>query len=360
VSPLTADLRSEGARPITGDIGFFSGLTWTADGRSVIASVGGDVGSYLWRIDPGRTPKLERLEIASAGALFPSIRPGGGRLVFSRSHADGDIWRMRAGGEAEPFLVSSMEDRSPDFSPDGSRIAFASGRSADRVAIWLAKADGSEPLQLTNGPETHQGSPRWSPDGRWVVFDAKRADGFWSVQAIDAGGGQPRKLIGGSFSNLCPSWSRDGSHIYFGSDRSGRFEIWRAQADGTGPEQVTRNGGVVSLESDDGETLYYMKTGSAAPLYASRTDGTAEREIADRVVARAFAVAPGGVYYLANSGPSRNEIRFFETGAGKTRTAGVFEGRLGLGFAVSPDRTTFLFAIGRPPANDLMLVEKFR
>jgi hypothetical protein len=148
--------------------------------------------------------------------------------------------------------------------------------------------------------------------------------------------------------------------VYFGSDRSGRFEIWRSLADGSGPEPVTRNGGMVALESDDGKSLHYTKTGDDAPLYTSRIDGTKEKVVADRIVARAFAVGTGGVYYLCNAGPSRNEIRFYETATGKTRTAGVIEGGLGLGFAVSPDRTTFLFTMRRPPDTDLMLVENFR
>jgi dipeptidyl aminopeptidase/acylaminoacyl peptidase len=298
-------------------------------------------------------------------------------LAFSRSHGNEDIWKMHAGGKAEPFLISSVTDGSPSFSPDGSRVAFCSGRSGEHVTVWLAKADGSEPLPLTNGPGTQQGSPRWSPNGRWIVFDARLADGSWSVQKIDASGGQPRKLIVGPSDNICPSWSSDGSHIYFGSDRSGRSEIWRALADGTGQEKVTLNGGVIALESDDGKTLYYMKaatgttlrggtggttlrSGGIGKLYASRTDGTEEKEIADRVLARAFDVTKGGVYYLANTGPLRNEIRLFETRTGKTRTVGAFEGELGLGFAVSPDRMTFLFTTIIPPENDLMLVENFR
>jgi Tol biopolymer transport system component/DNA-binding winged helix-turn-helix (wHTH) protein len=360
LSHLTPNLRSQGNdRRLTPEMGYFTGLTWTSDGRSVVASSGTNVGSYLWRVDASGTRGPERLEIASVGALYPAIARKGQRLAFSRSYADEDIWRMQSRSKSEPFLVSSMVDRSPDFSPDGRRIAFATSRSADRVTIWLAKADGSEAIQLTNGPENHQGSPKWSPDGRWIAFDANGKDGLWSIQLVDASGGQPRNLISGS-NNLCPSWSRDGRYVYFGSDRSGHFEVWRSRANGGIPEQITRQGGMVALESDDGKTLYYTKTGGDAPLYSSRVDGTEERKVVDRIVARAFAAAAGGVYYLCYIGPSRSEIRFYESATGKDRVVGLVEGRLGLGFAVSPDRGTFLFTMQRPPANDLMLVENFR
>src|SRR5260370_1412925 len=104
---------------------------------------------------------------------------------------DQDIWRVEAGGKAEPFLVSSMLDLNAQFSPDGRRIAFASGRSIDRVAIWLSDANGANLIQLTTGPGTYDGSPRWSPDGQWIAFDPLGDDGRRSVQVVESTGGPP-------------------------------------------------------------------------------------------------------------------------------------------------------------------------
>ena len=70
----------------------------------------------------------------------------GNRLAFSRAVDDADVWRLQAGGKPQRLLVSTLEDTSAQFSPDGRRIAFVSARGAEGVAIWLADADGTRGL----------------------------------------------------------------------------------------------------------------------------------------------------------------------------------------------------------------------
>ena len=62
---------------------------------------------------------------------------------------------------------------------------------------------------------------------------------------------------------------RDGRWIYFGSNRTGRAEIWRAPGAGGRAEQVTNDGGITAVESTDGATLYYRKM-DLCISYASR------------------------------------------------------------------------------------------
>jgi Tol biopolymer transport system component len=275
---------------------------------------------------------------------------------------DTDVWTLEVGGRAKPLLASSMLDASAQFSPDGRRIAFASGRGVDRIAIWLANADGRGLVQLTRGPENYHGSPRWSPDGRWIAFDARGQDGRWNVKVIEANGGETRQLTDGPFTSTAPSWSRDGKWIYFGSDRGGRFEVWRAAASGGAAEQVTRDGGYLAIESADAKTLYYTKTGDigGGPLYARSIEGSEERRVVERVVARGFAVFEDGIYYLEMTDPRKNEIRFLQFGATAHRVIGAVEEQVGIGLSVSPDRKTFLFTWSPSPGSDLMLIENFR
>jgi Tol biopolymer transport system component len=61
-----------------------------------------------------------------------------------------------------------------------------------------------------------------------------------------------------------PSFSRDGTFVYFASDRAGEWQIWKVPAAG-GPEiQVTKQGGFAALESPDGN-VYYSKSDQANP-----------------------------------------------------------------------------------------------
>jgi len=185
-------------------------------------------------------------------------------------------------------------------------------------------------------------------------------DGRRIIQVIESRGGQPRQLTSGTFSNKVPSWSRDGKSIYFASDRSGRYEIWRIPSQGGAAAQITHEGGYVAVESSDGRTLYYTKTGRDGPLFERPRAGGPEKELLANVAGRGFVVLADGIYYLDSAGSVRNDIRFHEFATGRSHTVSPIEGRLGLGLAVSPDRNTFLFARFAATGSDLMLIENFR
>jgi Tol biopolymer transport system component len=342
-----------------------AGMAWTADGRSIVYSAGTGVNDYsLWRVDvAGAEPR--RLDVASQGAMFPAVALKGNRLTFARFMSNHDIWRLELGGRPEPFLVSSMLDSNAQFSPDGRHIAFASGRSADRVAIWLSDVNGSSLAQLTGGPGTFDGSPQWSPDGRWIAFDALGKDAQQSITVVDSIDGQPRQLTSGPLSGKRPSWSHDGRWIYFSSDRTGRGEIWRIPAEGGEAEQITQDGGSVALESPDGKTLYYTKSSSywqypGVPLYARPLGRNEEKQVLDQVAGCGFVVFEDGIYYLGYTGLRTGEIRFQEFATGRSRAVGPIPAPVGLGLSVSPDRKTFLFAEWVAAGTDLMLIENFR
>jgi Tol biopolymer transport system component len=93
------------------------------------------------------------------------------------------------------------------------------------------------------------------PRRPWLAFDAFEKGRGWDIWVTEATGSSTRQLTHGTTENVLPSWSRDGSWIYFASKRSGRFEIWRIPVGGGTVAQVTRNGGFTAFESTDGKTL---------------------------------------------------------------------------------------------------------
>jgi Tol biopolymer transport system component/tRNA A-37 threonylcarbamoyl transferase component Bud32 len=339
-----------------------AGLAWSRDDESLVYSGSLTAGAlgYLWRVGIQGHQPPERLDLAGFYASYPSIAPAGSRLAFSRGLRNYDIWRYQLGGDPEPFIVSSLDEGNPQFSPDGSRIAFSSSRSGEIFEIWAANADGSNPVQLTNRLGRYQGTPRWSPDGRWIAFDSQGQDGHWDIYVIDASGGRPRRVTSEPSDEKIPSWSRDGKWIYFGSNRTGRDEIWRVASGGGQAEQVTQNGGFVAFESADGKTLFYMKDNSA-PLFAKPLGGGPERQVLDFVAYRAFFVVEDGLYYIGRAGNDRQyPLQFFQFSTGTSRLLTKIEGMLGLGLTVSPDRKTFLFVKSVTSGSDLMLIENSR
>ena len=79
----------------------------------------------------------------------PSLSADGSRLVYSEQSSRFDISRFRIKGEeggVDRFIASTRFDGNPQYSADGQRVAFSSARSG-QIDIWIADADGSNPLQ---------------------------------------------------------------------------------------------------------------------------------------------------------------------------------------------------------------------
>jgi Tol biopolymer transport system component len=364
VLSLDAGLQPAGAsRRLPGPPVWVQGVTWTRDGRSIVygGGVGQSPSTYLWRVlaDGGAAP--ERVELAGRGATTPSIARGRDRLAFARTLWDADIYRLQQGAPPAPLLASTFGEVYPQYSPDGRRVAFQSGRSGDAIEIWLADADGSGVTRLTRGPGT-QGTPRWSPDGRTIAFDSQNAEGRVDVWAIGVDGAGLRQVTRDPANDNMPSWSRDGRFLYYGSNRTGRFEIWRVPVAGGAEEQLTREGGCVPFESGDGRTLYYMRSCSNDALLARPAGGGIERMIFRCVDEKSWAVGPKGIFHVdckSLENPLQHVVRHWNAATGQDRPIGTFEAAWTAGLTVSPDGRSILY--GRSMMDsDLLMIDNFR
>jgi len=359
---LGPDLAPRGRpRRVSNERAWMHGLAWTENGQYLLYAARRCAGgpSILWRADVAGA-KPERVESAGTEVGPFTVSRAGRRLAYSRWSADRDVWKWESGGRVQRLLASTLEEHNPQYSPNGSRIAFSSNRAGGCFEIWTAASDGSNTLQLTNGPGMSQGTPRWSPDGQWIAFDSLGEDGDVDVFVIDAAGGPPRRLTPENSDESVPSWSRDGKWIYFRSNRTGRDEVWRSPFAGGPAVQVTDAGGYVAFESWDGKTLYYAK-GSTSPLFARSLAGGSERQVLDTVAYRAFFPVEAGIYHIGlGQKPDAYALKFHDFASGKSRTLSRIEAPLDLGLAVSPDRKNMLFTVQNPGGSDLMLIENFR
>lgn len=169
---------------------------------------------------------------------------------------------------ADPILRTVVADDNgnagPQFSPDGKRIAFMSTRSG-AWQIWVSDTNGANPRQVSFTESA--GTPRWSPDGRSIAFDAPfegetrvfvvKVDG--DITDRDGRDGKDNERAHPIVRGLVPSFSRDGKWVYFASDQTGDWQVWKVTIRGGREEQVTTNGGFAALESGDGY-IYYSKS----------------------------------------------------------------------------------------------------
>jgi Tol biopolymer transport system component len=254
-------------------------------------------------------------------------------------------------------VPSSGQDVFPQYSPDGKKLAFHSDRGGT-VQIWTCNLDNSGCLQLTSIAGSSQGSPRWSPDGHRISFDSN-TNGL-HIYTVTAEGGKVRQMTFGTGIDIIASWSHDGRWIYFGSTRSGRFEIWKVPSGGGQPVQVTSNGGTAALESPDAKTLYYTKKNGSDGIWKMPIEGGPEVQVVEAIWRYNFAVTNKGLYYtLPRSANGSSSVQLLDFRTGVTSKLVKIEKTVDLGLAISPDESELLFSQLDVTGTNLMLIENF-
>lgn len=139
------------------------------------------------------------------GVSDPNISPDGASILFTKKHVGdknkelANLWIVPTdGGEARQFS-SGDKDGYGRFSPDGSRIAFISGRDESKPDIFTLSADGGEAVPLTSFPEGKIGSFRWSPDGAMLAVAFRETAPEWTAEAKkqreESGESTPPRII---------------------------------------------------------------------------------------------------------------------------------------------------------------------
>src|SRR6185436_2116898 len=117
------------------------------------------------------------------GVSAPRLSPDGSRVAYSVSEIKTEkdkewksvtqVWVVTtAGGKARQYTRGDKNSTAPEWSPDGTMIAFLSDREKDgERQVWMMMADGGESWAAT----THKGGVsgfRWSPDGKSLLLTA--------------------------------------------------------------------------------------------------------------------------------------------------------------------------------------------
>jgi hypothetical protein len=171
----------------------------------------------------------------------PDWSPDGTKIALhALRNGKWEIWVVDADGDNLTQVTDNeATDWRPDWSPDGTKIAFESDRSGTGE-IWVMEADGSNPVQVTQDLGT-DGRPSWSPDGTKIAFDAI-PEGVFQVSVMEADGSNPILLTDNTSNSGRTSWSSDGTKIAFISDRAGDpADIYSMAADGSNPVNLTNN-----------------------------------------------------------------------------------------------------------------------
>jgi dipeptidyl aminopeptidase/acylaminoacyl peptidase len=230
------------------------------------------------------------------GPSDPRLRPGGDEVAYVVWWIDEEeneyrqaIWLTARDGSSPPRqFTAGPKDAQPRWSPDGTQLAFVSGRDGDKRQLYVMPVAGGEPRKLTDLKED-VGEAVWSPDGTRVAFTARVPDDAYEEEddkkrsprrfkrlmfkldnvgwtgdrrrhlyVVPAdGSAEPKQLTEGDYEDSHPAWSPDGERIAFASARGEDWDIeligdiYTVPAGGGEPERLT-----------PGDSVYY------APSYS--------------------------------------------------------------------------------------------
>ena len=135
-------------------------------------------------------------------------------------------------GSPEPLL-------SPNWSPDGSQLAYVSFEKGNSAIYVQNVATGQR--ELVSSGKGINGAPAFSPDGRSLALTLSYS-GNPEIYIRNMATGQKRQLTQHWAIDTEPVWSPDGKWVYFTSDRGGRPQIYKVAAEGGKAARITREG----------------------------------------------------------------------------------------------------------------------
>jgi dipeptidyl aminopeptidase/acylaminoacyl peptidase len=345
-----------------------TGLAFSRDGSTILYVRGGDHGSNWPEPEPPNPdasaahPEVAIWAVPFEGGAPRKLTEGDEPAPSPTSDSvaylsKGAVWVLSLADSAKPkaFFFDRGRDRDLQWSPDGTRLAFVSGRG-DHAFIGLYEV-GADSVRFLDPSTGLDGSPRWSPDGARVAFTRRHGRGGapdpmlkqtpepWSIRVADAATGQGREVWHspdtprGSYPQTAGQanlhWMA-GGRLTFLADLDGWPHLYAVPAAG-GAEPTLLTPGSFMVEyvaaSRDGRFLVYNANTGSSPLDVDRRhlfrvspDGGAPRQLTSGTDLSYYPVVTGdgSAVAFSSAGPRRPPLpAVVPTGGGATRLLGA-------------------------------------
>jgi Tol biopolymer transport system component len=217
------------------------------------------------------------LAVLGSGIYYgPRLSPDGARLAVDFGDPNRDIWIFDLRRGVKTRLTFGAVDAAPVWSPDGSRIAFAtlSGTTGPSNILETRSSGEGQDATIYGAPGDRIATD-WSPDGRFVLLDNNFSTGSEVDVLPLAGDRKPYPFAQSRFAARSGHFSPDGRWVAYASRESGREEVYVGPFPGPGGKwQVSSSGGRMPRWRRDGRELYFFAeddTLMAADVKASPT-----------------------------------------------------------------------------------------
>ena len=210
----------------------------------------------------------------------PAVSPGGEAVVFTRSSSNlgsGDLYLLplstgiKPAGAPKRLTFDNRQNGHAAWTADARNIIFSSPRSGGTFALWKVGAHGGAPERLPSVGEDAI-YPAISRQGKRLIYTKYSLDSnIWRVGASGAASDRPDAagipVVTSTRQDVMPQYSPDGKKVVFSSDRSGYFQIWVSDADGSNAIQLTSFDGVRNFHpswSPDAQLIAFQSNAEGA------------------------------------------------------------------------------------------------
>jgi TolB protein len=249
-----------------------------------VSSRDGDYAIFTMAADGGGERRLTDPEGDATGQddLFfqvdPAWSPDGTRLAFASGRSgSSDIYVMSSDGTGTTRLTSGEKnDTHPTWSSSGEIVAFA--RDGD---IYVVNMDGSG-LRRISDVTAEESDPAWSPDGGWIAY-VRRTPGtpVRNLWVMRPDGSERRALTRQNGRSFTPAWSPDSDRVAFTTNAEGDlYELYTVGIDGKGLRRVapTTGDNFEPSWSPDGSEIAYQEAGA---IFSIELGGGEVRKLTD-------------------------------------------------------------------------------
>jgi Tol biopolymer transport system component len=218
------------------------------------------------------------------------VSPDGTRAVFVRNNSptESRLWLVDLQrGQTSPLSTGRGLNASPAWSPDSTRVVFASNRDGPEDLFMRDVGDATPERLVYHSSVLFKFPNGWSPDGKGIVFHQIDPDTLENLYVLPTSGEiTPKVYVAGPGSDLNGSISADGKWMAYVSDDSGRLEVYVQSFPAPGRRvRISTAGGGLSWWTRDGRHIVYLDAKKTSLMIADVEPGETLKVGTPRVMA---------------------------------------------------------------------------